>query len=79
MRKKSKKNNIIDFSKKFMERRVRKEGKSYSNEIVGECFECMGEGLVLEEGEIMTCISCDGAGTIYYGKKNINWNLTIGV
>lgn len=72
MKRKSKKNNIIDFSKKFMERRVRKEGKSYSNKIVGECLECMGEGLVFEEGEIMTCISCDGAGTIYYGKKNIN-------
>ena len=72
MKKKTKENNIIDFSEKFMEKRVRKEGKSYSNEIVGECFECMGEGLVFEEGEIMTCISCDGGGAFYYGKININ-------
>ena len=79
MKKKSKENNIIDFSEKFMEKRVRQERKSYSNKIVGECFECLGEGIVFEEDEIMECISCEGTGTIYYGKENINWNLTIGV
>ena len=47
-------------------------GKSYSNEIVGECFECSGDGVVLAEDEIVECISCDGLGTIYYGEININ-------
>ena len=79
MKKKSKENNIIDFSEKFMEKRVRQERKSYSNKIVGECYECLGEGIVLVDDEIMECISCEGVGTIYYGKENINWNLTIGV
>ena len=79
MKKKTKENNIIDFSEKFMEKRVRQERKSYSNKIVGECYECLGEGIVLVDDEIMECISCEGVGTIYYGKENINWNLTIGV
>ena len=72
MKKKLIKNNIIDFSEKFMKKRILKEKKSYSNEIVGECFECSGDGVVLAEDEIEECISCDGLGTIYYGEVNIN-------
>ena len=72
MKKKAKENNIIDFSEKFMKKRILKERKSYSNEIVGECFECSGDGIVLAEDEIVECISCEGVGTIYYGKENIN-------
>ncbi len=79
MKKKLIKNNIIDFSGKFKKKRILKEKKSYSNEIVGECFECLGDGVVLLEDEIVECISCDGLGTIYYGEVNINWNLTKGV
>ena len=55
-----------------MKKRILKERKSYSNEIVGECFECSGDGVVLAEDEIVECISCDGLGTIYYGEVNIN-------
>ena len=72
MKKKTEENNIIDFSEKFMEKRVRQERKSYSNKIVGECYECLGEGIVLVDDEIMECISCEGVGTIYYGKENFN-------
>ncbi len=72
MKKKLIKNNIIDFSGKFKKKRILKEKKSYSNEIVGECFECLGDGVVLLEDEIVECISCDGLGTIYYGEVNIN-------
>ena len=72
MKKKLIKNNIIDFSGKFKKKRILKEKKSYSNEIVGECFECLGDGVVLLEDEIVECISCDGLGTIYYGEININ-------
>ena len=72
MKKKNKENNIIDFSEKFMEKRVRQEKKNYSNKIVGECFECSGDGMVLLDDEVMDCIICEGTGTIYYGGENTN-------
>jgi len=72
MKKKNKQNNIIDFSEKFMEKRIRQEKKSYSNKIVGECFECSGDGIVLLDDEVIECITCEGTGVIYYGEENIN-------
>ena len=46
--------------------------KFYNNEIVGECVECNGEGIILECYPEEVCIDCDGTGIIYYGKENIN-------
>ena len=74
-----KKSNVIIFSEHFINRRIIKEGKIYSNEIVGECCECSGLGISTETGSEMICIGCDGTGIIYYGKENINWNIKIGV
>ena len=67
-----KKNNVIIFSEYFINRRIIKEGKIYSNEIVGECVECNGEGIILESYPEEICVGCDGTGIIYYGKENIN-------
>ena len=67
-----KKNNVIIFSEYFIKRRIIKEGKIYSNEIVGECVECNGQGIILESYPEKICIGCDGTGIIYYGKENIN-------
>ena len=72
MKKKNKQNNIIDFSEQFMEKRIRQEKKRYSNKIVGDCFECLGDGMVILDDEVMECISCEGSGVIYYGDENIN-------
>ena len=67
-----KKSNVIIFSEYFIKKRIIKEGKIYSNEIVGECVECNGEGIILESYPEEICIGCDGTGIIYYGKENIN-------
>jgi len=67
------KNNVINFSHYFIKRRILQEGKIYQNEIVGECFECEGNGVLLNFDEDLICLSCDGSGTFYYGKENINW------
>ena len=67
-----KKNNVIIFSEHFIKRRIVKEGKIYCNEIVGECLECNGNGIILECYPEEVCIDCDGTGIIYYGKENIN-------
>ena len=67
------KSNIINFSHYFIKKRILEEGKVYQNEIVGECFECEGTGLSKELKFESICISCDGTGTFYYGKENINW------
>ena len=67
------KSNIINFSHYFIKKRILEEGKIYQNEIVGECFECEGTGLSKELNFESICISCEGAGTFYYGKENINW------
>ena len=55
-----------------LKKRILEEGKIYQNEIVGECFECEGTGLSKESNLEDICISCDGTGTFYYGKENIN-------
>ena len=55
-----------------MEKRIRQEKKRYSNKIVGDCFECLGDGMVILDDEVMECISCEGSGVIYYGDENIN-------
>ena len=67
-----KKNNIIIFSDHFIKKRVIEEKKFYNNEIVGECVECNGEGIILECYPEEICVDCDGTGIIYYGKENIN-------
>ena len=67
-----KKSNVIIFSEYFIKKRIIKEGKIYSNEIVGECCDCNGLGISYETCPEMICISCDGTGIIYYGKENIN-------
>jgi hypothetical protein len=43
-----KKNNDIIFSEYFMRRRIIDEGKIYNNEIVRECCECSGMGIITE-------------------------------
>ena len=67
-----KKNNIIIFSDHFIKKRIIKERKFYNNEIVGECVECNGEGIILECYPEEICVGCDVTGIIYYGKENIN-------
>ena len=74
-----KKNNIIIFSKHFIKKRIIEEGRTYINELVGECCECSGEGFIYESDIEMVCICCDGTGVIYYDKKKLNWNIKIGV
>ena len=66
------KSNVIIFSHYFIKKRILEQGKIYQNEIVGECFECEGTGLSKESNLEDICISCDGTGTFYYGKENIN-------
>ena len=51
-----KKNNVIIFSEYFIKKRIIKEGKIYSNEIVGECVECNGEGIILESYPEEICV-----------------------
>ena len=70
--KNNKNNNIILFSDYFMKKRIIEEGKIYNNDIVGECLECNGNGIILECYPEEVCIDCDGTGIIYYGKENIN-------
>ena len=67
------KSKVIIFSQYFIKKRILEQGKIYQNEIVGECFECEGTGLSKESNLEDICISCDGTGTFYYGKENINW------
>ena len=67
------KSNVIIFSKYFIKKRILEQGKIYQNKIVGECFECEGVGLSKEQNLETICISCEGTGTFYYGKENINW------
>ena len=55
-----------------MKKRIIEEGKIYQNEIVGECFECGGLGILTETYPETICLSCDGIGTFYYGKENKN-------
>ena len=55
-----------------MRRRIIDEGKIYNNEIVGECCECSGMGIITEPYPETMCAGCGGAGIIYYGKENIN-------
>ena len=66
------KSNVIIFSQYFIKKRILEQGKIYQNEIVGECFECEGNGVLLNFDEDLICLSCDGSGTFYYGKENIN-------
>ena len=73
MKKKKKlKNNIIIFSDYFIKKRIIKEGKIYSNKVVGECCECDGNGIIFDPHTDMVCISCGGTGITYFGKVNIN-------
>ena len=67
-----KKNNIIIFSEYFMRKRIINEGRIYNNEIVGECCECSGMGIITETYPETMCVGCGGTGIIYYGKENIN-------
>ena len=69
---KMKKSNVIIFSEYFVKKRIIEEGKIYQNEIVGECFECGGLGVLTETYPETICLSCDGIGTFYYGKENKN-------
>ena len=48
------------------------EGEIYNNEIVGECCECSGMGIITETYPETMCVGCGGTGIIYYGKENIN-------
>ena len=54
-----------------MKKRIIEEGKIYNNDIVGECLECNGNGIILECYPEEVCIDCDGTGIIYYVKENI--------
>ena len=42
------------------------------DDIVGECCECSGIGIITETYPETICIGCGGTGIIYYGKENIN-------
>ena len=48
------------------------EGALYENEVVGECDEFLGSGVLPDITPELVCTSCEGAGIIYYGKENIN-------
>ena len=67
------KSNVIIFSHYFIKKRILEQGKIYQNEIVGECFEWGGTTLSKESNLEDIYISCDGTGTFYYRKENINW------
>ncbi len=75
--KKMNKNNIINFSHYFIKKRIIQEGKVYQNEIVGECFECEGNGILLDFDTDLICLSCDGDGYILLRKRKYKLNLTI--
>ena len=77
--KKKNKDNVVQFSCYFIKKRILQDGRLYENEVVGECDECLGSGVLPDITPELVCTSCEGAGIIYYGKENINWNLIIGV